>query len=95
MRAVLMLVITWMVLSPEIVTKTQAAPARANRVSMSYVWPKKSCASADLRSIKGSQLPRKLQKFLTPFRLPRPLLVKVEGCDGDANAFYENNVITI
>jgi hypothetical protein len=40
MRAVLMLVITWMVLSPEIVTKTQAAPARANRVSMSYVWPK-------------------------------------------------------
>jgi hypothetical protein len=28
MRAVLMLVITWMVLSPEIVTKTQAAPAR-------------------------------------------------------------------
>jgi len=40
MRAVLMLVITWMVLSPEIVTKTQAAPARANRVSMSYVPPK-------------------------------------------------------
>ena len=28
MRAVLMLVITWMILSPEIVTKTQAAPAR-------------------------------------------------------------------
>src|SRR4029077_9814108 len=37
----------------------------------------------------------KLQQFLTPFRLPRALLVKVEGCDGDANAFYENNVITI
>jgi hypothetical protein len=40
MRAVLMLVITWMVLSPEIVTTTQAAPARANRVSVSYVPPK-------------------------------------------------------
>ena len=37
----------------------------------------------------------KFQRFLTPFRLPRALLVKVEGCDGDANAFYENNVITI
>jgi hypothetical protein len=36
-----------------------------------------------------------LQQFLTPFRLPRALLVKVEGCDGDANAFYEKNVITI
>jgi hypothetical protein len=40
MRAVSMLVITWMVLSPEIVTTTQAAPARANRVSVSYVPPK-------------------------------------------------------
>ena len=37
----------------------------------------------------------RLRQFLTPFRLPRALLVKVEGCDGDANAFYENNVITI
>jgi hypothetical protein len=40
MRAVLLLVIAWMILSPEIVTKTQAAPARANRVSVSYVPPK-------------------------------------------------------
>ena len=40
MRAVSMLVITWMVLSPEIVTTTQAAPARANRVSVSYVPPR-------------------------------------------------------
>ena len=40
MRAALMLVITWTVLSPEIVTTMQAAPARTNRVSVSYVPPK-------------------------------------------------------
>jgi hypothetical protein len=40
MRAVLMLVITWMILSPEIMAKAQAAPARANRVSVSYVRPR-------------------------------------------------------
>jgi hypothetical protein len=33
-----------------------------------------------------------LQKFLTPFRLPRALLMKVEGYDGDANAFYEKHI---
>jgi hypothetical protein len=95
MRAVLMLIITWMVLSPEIVTTTQAAPARANRVSVSYVPPKNPAHQPIYDQLKEVSFLEKLQRFLTPFRLPRALLVKVEGCDGDANAFYENNVITI
>ena len=95
MRAVLMLVITWMVLSPEIVTKAQAAPARANRVSVSYVPPKNPAHQPIYDQLREVRFLEKLQQFLTPFRLPRALLVKVEGCDGDANAFYENNVITI
>jgi hypothetical protein len=95
MRAVLMLVITWMVLSPEIVTTTQAAPARANRVSVSYVPPKNPAHQPIYDQLKEVSFLEKLQQFLSPFRLPRALLVKVEGCDGDANAFYENNVITI
>jgi Putative metallopeptidase len=37
----------------------------------------------------------KLQEFLSPFQLPRTLLVKVQGCEGDANAFYEHDVITV
>jgi hypothetical protein len=89
MRAVLMLVITWMILSPEIVTKAQAAPARANRVSVSYVPPKNPAHQPILDQLREAGFLEKFQKFLTPFRLPRALLVKVEGCDGDANAFYE------
>ena len=38
MRALLVLVITWMVLAPEIVTTAQAAPP--NRVNVSYLPPK-------------------------------------------------------
>jgi hypothetical protein len=90
-----MLVITWMVLSPEIVTTTQAAPARANRVSVSYVPPKNPAHQPIYDQLKEVASSRSCNNFLTPFRLPRALLVKVEGCDGDANAFYENNVITI
>jgi hypothetical protein len=89
MRAVLMLVITWMILSPEIVTTAQAAPARANRVSVSYVPPKNPAHQPILDQLREVGFLEKFQKFLTPFRLPRALLVKVEGCDGDANAFYE------
>ncbi|MGA7487355.1 MAG: DUF4344 domain-containing metallopeptidase [Xanthobacteraceae bacterium] len=90
-----MLVIAWMVLSPGIVTATQAAPARADRVRVSYVPPKNPAHQPIYDQLKQVSFLEKLQQFLTPFRLPRALLVKVEGCDGDANAFYENDVITI
>jgi hypothetical protein len=39
------------------------------------------------------RISRNLQEFLSPVRLPRMLLVKVEGCDDDADAWYENNEI--
>jgi Putative metallopeptidase len=95
MRAVLMLVITWTVLAPEIVTTAQAAAGRANRVTVSYVPPKNAAHQPIYEQLKEVSFLEKLQQFLAPFRLPRALLVKVEGCDGDANAFYENDVITV
>ena len=43
--------------------------------------------------LKEIRFLEKLQEFLSPVRLPRTLLVKLEGCDGDANAFYEEDAI--
>jgi hypothetical protein len=57
--------------------------------------PKNPAHKPIYEQLKEISFLEKLHQFLTPFRLPRALLVKVEGCDGDANAFYENNVITI
>ena len=95
MKAVLAVVIAWTVLVPEMVTTAQAAAARASRVSVSYVPPKDPAHQAIYEQLKQLRFLEKLQQFLTPFRLPRALLVKTEGCDGDANAFYEYNVITV
>jgi hypothetical protein len=95
MKAVLALVITWAVLVPGMLTTAEAAAARASRVSVSYVPPKDPAHQPIYEQLKQLRFLEKLQQFLTPFRLPRALLVKVEGCDGDANAFYEYNVITI
>ena len=63
MRAVLMLVITWMILSPEIVTNS-AGRARARQPGERELCAaQESCASADPRSIKGSRLPREGSKI--------------------------------
>src|SRR5262247_1007177 len=95
MKAVLALVITWAVLVPGMMTTAQAAAARASRVSVSYVPPKNPAHQPIYEQLKQLRFLEKLQQFLTPFRLPRALLVKMDGCNGDANAFYEYNVITV
>jgi Putative metallopeptidase len=95
MKAVLVLVITWTVLVPEIVTTAQAAPAPASRVSVSYVPPKNPAHQPIYEQLQELRFLENLQEFLSPVRLPRMLLVKVEGCDDDANAWYENNEIIV
>ena len=37
----------------------------------------------------------KLQEFLSPYRLPRTLRISLAECDGEPDAFYEDNAITI
>jgi Putative metallopeptidase len=95
MKAVLAFVIIWTILVPEIVTTAQAAPARSNRVSVSYVPPKNPAHQPIYQQLRDLRFLEKLQVFLSPVRLPRTLLVKVEGCDGDANASYEDDIIVV
>src|SRR5262249_24602355 len=73
----------------------RAQAAQADRVTVSYVIPKNPAHQPIYQQLKEVSFLEKLQQFLSPFRLPHALLVKVEGCDGDANAFYDDNVITI
>jgi hypothetical protein len=93
MKAVFVLIITWAVLVPEIVMTAQAAPA--SPVSVSYVPPKNLAHQPIYEQLKKIRFLEQLQEFLSPFQLPRTLLVKVEGCDGDPNASYENDTIVV
>jgi len=36
-----------------------------------------------------------LKEFLSPFRLPRTLQFSFAGCDGEADAFYSDDKITV
>ncbi len=64
-------------------------------VTIAYVPPKNPDHQLIYERLKDRRSLEKLQEFLSPFRLPRPLKFKLEGCDGDANAFYEDDTITI
>ena len=52
-------------------------------------------ASETLRAHQEIRFLEKLQEILSPVRLPRPLKVETEGCDGEVNAWYADDKITI
>src|SRR5262245_51862263 len=93
MKAVLVLIITLTVLALGNATKIQAAPA--SRVSVIYGPPKDSAHQPIYEYLKEYRFHEKLQEFLSPFQLPRTLLIKVDGCDGNPDASYENDMIVI
>ena len=45
--------------------------------------------------VKERRVLERLREFLAPLRLPRTLRLKTEGCDGDPNAWYEDDAITV
>ena len=95
MKAIVALLTGWMLLAPVAVATAQTAPAPAGWVSVSYVPPKEPMHQPIYKKLGEMGFLEKLQEFLSPVRLPRTLLVKVEGCDGDANASYEKDVIVV
>jgi hypothetical protein len=71
-----------------------AAP-KAKQVSVSYVPPKNPEHQAIYDGLKERRSLEKLQEFLSPFRLPRTLKISLAGCNGEADAFYGEGLITI
>lgn len=93
MKAILLaLVVLLLAAAPE--GAAQAA-TRANRISVSYVPPKNPIHQAIYERLRAIGFLERLKEFLSPFRLPRTLQFKLAGCDGDANAWYEDDAITI
>ena len=73
----------------------KASNLQPNRIEISYVPPKNAAHEEVYRLIKERQVLEKFRAFLSPLRLPRKLLLKTEGCDGEVNAWYQDDAITV
>lgn len=77
------------------------APARAadeprpDRVRTELAAPKNPAHQTIHDRLQRMQMLERLARFLSPFRLPREVRLKVEGCDGDVNAYYEDDVVKV
>ena len=73
-------------LSSESATAGKSPISRADQIQISYVPPKNSAHEAIFQLLKERRTLEKVKGLLSALRLPRTLLLKVEGCDGESNA---------
>jgi hypothetical protein len=72
-----------------------AAPGSPAQVRIEYVRPKSSALEPLYEQIKQRGALEFAQKLLKPLLLPRPLKLRLSDCDGVANAWYADDVITV
>jgi len=96
MKTALALSIAGMVLVTVVMMPAFAA-SNIDRVSIRYVPPKNPTHQLVYTEMKQRGGLEKLQKLLSPFRLPSTLRISLDGCDGEPDAFYDydDTAITI
>jgi hypothetical protein len=94
MRTALTLAVASMLVATTMAT-TAFADSQTNRVEIRYEPPKDPEHGQIYEELKGRRPLEKLKEFLSPFRLPRILRITLEGCDGEADAWYGDDAITI
>jgi hypothetical protein len=68
---------------------------KTNRVKISYVPPKNPAHQQVYEILKGRQSLEQLQEFLSPYQLQWILNISLTECDGEADAMYSDDKITI
>src|SRR5262245_509336 len=99
MKAGLALGITvWLAATAPRAGLTQESPQseiQRHPVHVEYVAPKDPKHQQLYELLKGRGVLEKLQQLLSPFLWPRTLTLRLEGCDGEVDAWYENATVTV
>jgi hypothetical protein len=86
----LIVVICWgLVWSPA--NAGQPSRLKANRIQIAYVPPSNPAHQPIYGLLKERRVLERFKEYLAPLRLPRSLLLKLDGCNGEANAWYEES----
>lgn len=94
MKTTLAINIVGMILITAMAT-TAFAASKTHRVDIRYVPPKNPEHQEIYTKLKQRGSLEKLQQLLSPVSLPKKLRISLAGCDGEADAFYDDATITI
>jgi hypothetical protein len=72
-----------------------AAQYKSKQIRVEYVLPKTPAHQFIYEGLKQARAIERIQKLLSPLRLPHPLHLKVSGCDGESNGWYDEGFVTV
>src|SRR4051812_22644132 len=72
-----------------------AALGKPNNIDISYSPPKDPSHEKLATLLQERRVLEQLQQVLMPIRLPRKLTLTLAGCDGESNAFYDNDKVQV
>jgi hypothetical protein len=87
-------------LTAAVVAQISADPSllssvKTGQVQYEYVEPTNPAHRDIYDRMRANRRLERLSEFLSPLRLPRPLTLKVQGCDGRVNAYYWNYEVMV
>src|ERR1044072_357128 len=82
-------------LAPSTAFALDLATHKPDRLRLEYHAPKNPAHEHIYNKLRERRVLERLAEFAAPFRLPRDVLMKIEGCEGTVNAFYEDGEIKI
>jgi Putative metallopeptidase len=75
--------------------KPSAPRAKPDRIDISYMEPESPAHQTLYRRLKEHRALEKIRDLLRPLRLPHRLLLQTRGCDGVANAWSNEESVTV
>jgi hypothetical protein len=75
--------------------EADAPSLKTNSIDIEYVEPKSPEHKPVFELVKEYRALERVRELLSPMRLPRRLLMKTEGCDGEVNAWYDGESVTV
>ncbi len=94
MRA-LALIALWMFTLGEPALAQKRSADKPDQIRGVYVAPKDAKFTPMYDQLRAQRVLERMRELLSPLKLPRPLTLKLDGCDGVANAWYEDDTVTI
>jgi hypothetical protein len=77
------------------ISPAAAQDLQPRRIDVEYVEPKTMGLKSVYEFVKQARVLEQVRDLAAPLRLPRRLLIKTDACDGEANAWYENDTVTV
>ena len=94
LRAAALAIVALLCLPAHAEAKTKAQ-LKNDRFRVAYVQPKNPEHQALYEELKAARVLEKFRSYLSFIRLPRVLRLRLEGCDGSDNAWYDTEDFSI